>query len=26
VGELAAWFRDLDGNMLGIAQPLTRRP
>jgi catechol 2,3-dioxygenase-like lactoylglutathione lyase family enzyme len=26
VGELAAWFRDLDGNMLGLAQPLTRRP
>ena len=21
-GELAAWFRDLYGNMLGIAQPL----
>lgn len=21
-GELAAWFRDLDGNMFGIAQPL----
>jgi catechol 2,3-dioxygenase-like lactoylglutathione lyase family enzyme len=21
-GELAAWFRDLDGNMLGIGQPL----
>jgi catechol 2,3-dioxygenase-like lactoylglutathione lyase family enzyme len=26
VGELAAWFRDLDGNMLGVAEPLTRRP
>ncbi len=26
VGELAAWFRDLDGNMLGVAQALTRRP
>jgi catechol 2,3-dioxygenase-like lactoylglutathione lyase family enzyme len=26
VGELAAWFRDLDGNMLGIGQPLRRRP
>jgi catechol 2,3-dioxygenase-like lactoylglutathione lyase family enzyme len=23
-GELAAWFRDLDGNMLGIGQPLSR--
>jgi catechol 2,3-dioxygenase-like lactoylglutathione lyase family enzyme len=22
-GELAAWFRDLDGNMLGIGQPLS---
>ena len=21
-GELAAWFRDLDGNMFGIGQPL----
>jgi catechol 2,3-dioxygenase-like lactoylglutathione lyase family enzyme len=21
-GELAAWFRDLDGNMLGVGQPL----
>jgi hypothetical protein len=21
-GELAAWFRDLDDNMFGIAQPL----
>ena len=26
VGELAAWFRDLDGNMLGVGQALTRRP
>jgi catechol 2,3-dioxygenase-like lactoylglutathione lyase family enzyme len=26
VGELAAWFRDLDGNMLGVGQPLSRRP
>jgi catechol 2,3-dioxygenase-like lactoylglutathione lyase family enzyme len=26
VGELAAWFRDLDGNMFGLGQPLTRRP
>jgi catechol 2,3-dioxygenase-like lactoylglutathione lyase family enzyme len=26
VGELAAWFRDLDGNMLGLGQPLSRRP
>jgi catechol 2,3-dioxygenase-like lactoylglutathione lyase family enzyme len=25
-GELAAWFRDLDGNMLGIAQPLRTSP
>lgn len=25
VGELAAWFRDLDGNMIGIGQPLKRR-
>jgi catechol 2,3-dioxygenase-like lactoylglutathione lyase family enzyme len=25
VGELAAWFRDLDGNMLGVGQPLSRR-
>jgi catechol 2,3-dioxygenase-like lactoylglutathione lyase family enzyme len=24
-GELAAWFRDLDGNMLGIGQPLPGR-
>jgi catechol 2,3-dioxygenase-like lactoylglutathione lyase family enzyme len=23
-GELAAWFRDLDGNMLGVGQPLSR--
>ena len=23
-GELAAWFRDLDGNMLGIGQPLSK--
>ncbi len=23
-GELAAWFRDVDGNMLGIGQPLSR--
>jgi catechol 2,3-dioxygenase-like lactoylglutathione lyase family enzyme len=23
-GELAAWFRDLDGNMLGIGQPISR--
>jgi catechol 2,3-dioxygenase-like lactoylglutathione lyase family enzyme len=22
-GELAAWFRDLDGNMLGVGQPLS---
>ena len=26
VGELAAWFRDLDGNMLGVGQPLGGRP
>ena len=26
VGELAAWFRDLDGNMLGVGEALTRRP
>jgi catechol 2,3-dioxygenase-like lactoylglutathione lyase family enzyme len=26
VGELAAWFRDLDGNMFGVAQPLSTRP
>jgi catechol 2,3-dioxygenase-like lactoylglutathione lyase family enzyme len=26
IGELAAWFRDLDGNMLGLGQPLSRRP
>ena len=25
-GELAAWFRDLDGNMLGIGQPLEHPP
>jgi catechol 2,3-dioxygenase-like lactoylglutathione lyase family enzyme len=25
-GELAAWFRDLDGNMLGIGQPLEHSP
>jgi catechol 2,3-dioxygenase-like lactoylglutathione lyase family enzyme len=25
VGELAAWFRDLDGNMLGVGQPLSRQ-
>jgi catechol 2,3-dioxygenase-like lactoylglutathione lyase family enzyme len=25
-GELAAWFRDLDGNMLGISQPLSSPP
>jgi catechol 2,3-dioxygenase-like lactoylglutathione lyase family enzyme len=25
-GELAVWFRDLDGNMLGIGQPLERPP
>jgi catechol 2,3-dioxygenase-like lactoylglutathione lyase family enzyme len=25
-GELAAWFRDLDGNMLGIGQPLSTPP
>ena len=25
-GELAAWFRDLDGNMFGIAQPLSTPP
>jgi catechol 2,3-dioxygenase-like lactoylglutathione lyase family enzyme len=24
VGERSAWFRDLDGNMLGIGQPLSR--
>jgi catechol 2,3-dioxygenase-like lactoylglutathione lyase family enzyme len=23
-GELAAWFRDLDGNMLGMSEPLRR--
>jgi hypothetical protein len=22
VGELAAWFRDSEGNLLGIGQPL----
>ena len=26
VGELAAWFRDLDGNMMGVGQPLSGRP
>jgi catechol 2,3-dioxygenase-like lactoylglutathione lyase family enzyme len=26
VGERAAWFRDLDGNMLGLGQPIRRRP
>jgi catechol 2,3-dioxygenase-like lactoylglutathione lyase family enzyme len=25
-GELAAWFRDVDGNMLGISQPLKPPP
>jgi catechol 2,3-dioxygenase-like lactoylglutathione lyase family enzyme len=25
-GELAAWFRDLDGNMLGVGQPLEHPP
>lgn len=25
-GERAAWFRDLDGNMFGIAQPLSTPP
>ena len=24
-GERAAWFRDRDGNMLGIGEPLSRR-
>lgn len=23
-GELAAWFRDLDGNMLGVGEPLSK--
>jgi catechol 2,3-dioxygenase-like lactoylglutathione lyase family enzyme len=23
-GELAAWFQDVDGNMLGIGQPISR--
>jgi catechol 2,3-dioxygenase-like lactoylglutathione lyase family enzyme len=26
VGERAAWFRDLDGNMFGIAQAIRTRP
>jgi catechol 2,3-dioxygenase-like lactoylglutathione lyase family enzyme len=26
VGERAAWFRDLDGNMFGIAQAITTPP
>ncbi|MGZ2412095.1 catechol 2,3-dioxygenase-like lactoylglutathione lyase family enzyme [Sphingomonas sp. F9_3S_D5_B_2] len=25
-GELAAWFRDCDGNMLGIGQPINEEP
>jgi catechol 2,3-dioxygenase-like lactoylglutathione lyase family enzyme len=25
LGERAAWFRDCDGNMLGIGEPLSRR-
>jgi hypothetical protein len=24
VGELAAWFRDSEGNLLGLGQPLGR--
>ena len=23
-GELAAWFRDLDGNMLGVGEPISK--
>src|SRR4029450_8173685 len=26
VGELAAWFRDSEGNLLGLGQPLRSRP
>jgi catechol 2,3-dioxygenase-like lactoylglutathione lyase family enzyme len=26
VGERAAWFRDVDGNVLGVAEPLSQPP